>query len=79
MAFAVLVRDLCWIETIDGLLDSGGDGNPGTAMTCGLSDGALELVATGVGAIEGDCNGDCIGASSRRCSVKIGGSSGVVA
>ena len=50
----VFVRDLLCIETIDGLVESGGDGKHDS----GVSIDALELNSSVVGAMAGDWSGE---------------------
>ena len=71
----VLARDLLCIDTMEGLVDRGGEGR----KDLGVSIEVGELIIIDVGAMAGDCNGDCIGDSFPKKSIMIGGSSGVVA
>lgn len=72
-AVAVFALDLCRMEIMDGLVDKGGDGRLLTSRD------VRELITFGVGAMDGDCSGDCIGSSLRESSVNTGGNNGVVA
>ena len=54
-AVAVFARDLCCIETIDGLVDRGGDGK---LVTPWASIDVLMPKTACVGAIDGDCSGE---------------------
>ena len=47
----MLVRDLLCIETIEGLVESGGDGRLDKGV---LSNDVRELISVDVGAIDGD-------------------------
>jgi hypothetical protein len=50
----VFVRDLLCIDTMDGLVESGGDGRHDK----GVSNDVRELMMADVGAIDGDWSGD---------------------
>ena len=71
----VFVRDLLCIDTIDGLLESGGEGR----QDRGVSKDVLEPTNAVVGAIAGDWRGDWIGSSILPNSEMRGGRRGVVA